>query len=190
MRKDRKIKLAKLAHLLLFKRHRYPGVKEWELEKYLGRDYESVINDFNEYLEPLGLYVRKVEIEEESNKSIYYVVQPKYPLSFTEVKTFGWRVDEMAVLTVALAHILAGDGKASRKEVEETLKEKIPEWRVIRLIDRFIKMKYLEEDGEYLKIGLRTYLELDLKMLTSVLIGRAMSQEAETSVEDSSSQPQ
>ncbi len=190
MKKDRRIKLAKLAHLLLFKRHRYPGAKEWELEKYLGRDYESIVDDFNEFLEPLGLQVRRVEIEEGSGKSLYYTVQPKYSLSFSEIKTYGWRVDEMAVLTVALAHILAGDGKAVRREVEETLKEKIPEWRVIRLIDRFIKMKYLEEDGEYLKIGLRTYLELDIKTLTSILIGRAMSQDTETSLEDSSSQPQ
>lgn len=190
MRREKRIKLSKLAYLLLFRRHRYPGVKEWELEKYLGKDYESVVDDFNEFIEPLGLYVRRVEVEEDSGRARYYVIQPKYPSSFSEVKTFGWRIDEMAVLTVALAHILAGDGRASRKEIEETLKEKIPEWRVIRLLDRFIKMKYLEEDGEYLRIGLRTYLELDIKMLTARLIGKAISQDSGISSEESSSQPQ
>lgn len=189
MKRDKAIKFERLAYLLLFRRHRYPGVRDWELEKYLGKDYESIISDFNEFISQLGLEVRRVEVEEGGRVINHYVVKPKHRLSFSEVKTYGWRIDDMAVLAVALAHIISGDGRASRREVEEVLKEKIPEWRVVRLLDRFIKLGYLTEDEEYLRIGLRTLLEIDIKKLTSRLIGYSLSEDVGTSGEDSSSQP-
>ncbi len=190
MKRERKIKFSRLAFLLFFKRHVYPGAREWELEKYLGRDYEELIKEFNDYLSPLDLSIKKVEVEENNRKATYYIVQPKGYLSISEVKTFGWRIDEMAILTVALAHILADNGKSPRKEIENILKEKFPEWRVIRLLDKFIKLKYLDEEDEYLKIGLRTRLEVDLSRLTSLLIGQSISQEPETVSKDSSSHTQ
>ena len=187
MKREKKIKFSRLAYLLFFKRHMYPGAREWELEKYIGRDYDNVVDEFNDYISSLGLSVKKVVVEEKDKKAVYYLVQPKTSLSISEVKTFGWRIDEMAVLTVALANILADNGKTLRREIENVLKEKIPEWRVVRLLDKFIKLKYLDEEDEYLKIGLRTRLEIDLSRLTSLLIGRSISQESENVSEDSSS---
>lgn len=183
------VKFSRLAYLLFFKRHRYPGVKDWELEKYLGRNYEFIVDEFNKYISGMGLTVKRVELEEDGRKVKYYVVQPIYPLSLVEAKSFGWRIDDMAILSVCISYIVAGDGKAERREVVNILKEKIPEWRINRVIDRFIKLGYLVEDGDFLRIGLRTYLEVDIQSLISMVIGYEHEAVSETSLEDSSSRP-
>ncbi len=189
MRIDKKIKFARLAHLLFFRRHKYPGVRDWELEKYIGRDYEAVIDEFNKFLSQLDLEVRCVEVPDESAGKIrYYVVRPKYRDTIHNIKTYGWRIDEMAILISCIGMILAGNGKALRKDVEEILIEKFPEWRIKSVIDKFIRLGYLRERDNMLEIGLRSYLEIDFQKLTALLIGSKA--ENASSSESSSSQTQ
>lgn len=162
-----KRKIARAAQLLLYKRHRYPGAREWELKKYLGTNYKAVIEAFNEYIEPLGLKVKKIE----EDGVEHYAVIAAEPMPISEVRTFGWRIDEMAVLVISLAFILARGGTASKKEVIELLEEKIVKWRIERSIERFIRFGYLEEKDGNLKIGLRSKLEFDLDRLVKLIIG-------------------
>ena len=166
-------KVARAAQLLLFRRHMQPGVKAWELKRDLGRNYLEVIKVLDGELGKLGLTVKKVgEGEEGSESDRYFVTMRGHP-SVSEARTFGWRIDDMAILTVALSYILSKRGKAPLKEVERVLEEKFPRWRVEQDIDRFIRSGYLEEDDEgVLYVGWRTRAEVDQKALLGLLLGR------------------
>lgn len=169
-------KLAKAAQLLLFKHHREPGARRWELRRALGRNYEDVIKALDAELEKLGLTV-KVVGEGDSESDRFVVTFRGHP-ELSEVRTFGWRVDDMAILTMTLATILARGGKAAGKEIEKMLEEKFPKWRVESAIDRFIRMGYLQEDEKgVLYLGWRTRAEVDEKTLLSLLLGKEKKEE-------------
>lgn len=174
MREDKKAKLSKLAYLLFFKRHIYPGARDWELERYLGRNYRDYLKDFNEYIEPLGLYVEEVQVEEGDARVTYYVVKPKGS-ALIDYRTFGWRIDEVAVLTISLGLVLSGGGRVLRREIEDVVKDKIPSRYASKIIDKLIKLGYLEEDGDYVKVGLRSRLEINLDLFASAILGEGLS---------------
>jgi len=166
-------KVARAAQLLLFRRHMQPGVKAWELKRDLGRNYLEVIKVLEGELGKLGLTVKKVEEGEEGSESDRYFVTMRGHPAVSEARTFGWRIDDMAILTVALSYILSKRGKAPLKEVERVLEEKFPRWRVEQDIDRFIRRGYLAEDDEgTLYVGWRTRAEVDQKALLGLLLGR------------------
>ncbi len=160
---DRKVRRA--AYLLLVRRHTYPGAREWELEKYLGRNYREVLDKLGEYLDKLGFEIKEVKILEEGREIRHFIVVPKKFL-VEEIGGKAFRTDEAAVLSIAIALILSSDtGKVSRKEVLELAKTKLPEYRVEKALNKFVRLKYLDEEEEYLKLGLRSFLELDLEEL-------------------------
>ncbi len=165
-------KMGRAAQLLLFKRHRQPGAKDWELKKALGRKWREIIRMFDEELGKLGLTVKRVpEGEEDGGEARFYVTMKGHP-SLSD-RTFGWRIDDMAALTIVLSYILSKRGKAPLKEVERILKEKFPKWRVDYNIDRFIRWGYLSEDDEgTLYVGWRTRAEIDQKTLLGLLLGK------------------
>jgi len=166
-------KVARAAQLLLFRRHMQPGVKAWELKRDLGRNYLEVIKVLDVELGKLGLTVKKVEGGEEGSDSDRYFVTMRGHPAVSEARTFGWRIDDMAILSVVLSYILSKQGKAPLKEVERVLEEKFPRWKVEQDIDRFIRRGYLEEDDEgVLYIGWRTRAEVDQKALLGLLLGR------------------
>jgi hypothetical protein len=166
-------KVARAAQLLLFRRHMQPGVKAWELKRDLGRNYLEVIKVLDVELGKLGLTVKKVEGGEEGSDSDRYFVTMRGHPAVSEARTFGWRIDDMAILSVALSYILSKQGKAPLKEVERVLEEKFPRWKAEQDIDRFIRRGYLEEDDEgVLYIGWRTRAEVDQKALLGLLLGR------------------
>lgn len=171
MSKDKEIKLRRVAHLLLFRRHRYPGAKDWELEKYLGRRYKDYIEEFKNYIEPLGLTVKEVEIKEDDKKVTYYHVVPIKPLVAPGLKLHQWGIDEKAVLVIALSLIMTNkDLKVKRRDVEELASVKFPEWRVKKVLNKLIREGYLREDDDLLTIGMRSLFEIDLKKLSSLLL--------------------
>lgn len=178
-----KKKLSRAAQLLLFKRHRYPGARGWELKKYLGSNYKVILDALNRYIEPLGLTIKR--IEEEGGVEHYAVIAIE-PMPISEARTFGWRIDEMAVLVISLAYILSRGGAASKKEIIELLEEKIVKWRIERSIERFLRFGYLEERDEKLEIGIRSKIEFDLDKLVKLIIG---SRAATGSAEEGSSSP-
>jgi|CryGeyStandDraft_7_1057128.scaffolds.fasta_scaffold14609_5 hypothetical protein len=166
-------KLARAAQLLLYTHHMQPGAKAWELKRTLGSDYEQILKLLDAELEKLGLQVKRVSEGEASSESDWYYATLRGHPRVTEVRTFGWRIDDMAMLTVALAHILSKQGKAPFKEVERMLEEKFPRWRIESTLDRFIRRGYLSEDDEgLLYVGWRARAEVDQKTLLGMLLGK------------------
>jgi hypothetical protein len=155
-------KLKKATHLLLFRQHLRPGVREWELRKEIGKDYRDIIEILNAELEKIDLEVKTIG---EGNDSIFLVTS-KSPLM---VKG-GWRIDDIAVLAVSIAYITSNHGKASRKEVEALLREKFTAWKVEVNIDRWIKLGYLSEKDGMLYIDWRTRAEVDQKTLLNLIL--------------------
>lgn len=165
-------KMARAAQLLLFKHHAQPGAKRWELRRALGRNYEQVLKALEQELGRLGLRIKMVG-EGDLDSDLFVVTFKEHP-PLSEFRTFGWRIDDMAMLTAALAHILTKGGKAPSREVERGLEEKFPKWRVQAAIDRFIRRGYLAEDDKgVLYTGWRTRAEIDQQTLIGLLLGKS-----------------
>jgi len=172
-------KLKSAVLLLFYKHHMKPGVKGWELKKSLGSDYPKVIQLLNNYLSVLNLEVKAVSEEaelpekptpEQLDKARFYVTI-KGPISQREFKSSGWRIDDLAGLAVAVAHIISKGGKVPREEVENLLKEKLPEWRVGQSIERYKHTGYLlEDENGMLYLDWRSKVEIDYKTLINSLM--------------------
>ena len=172
-------KLKRATHLLFFKRHVKPGVKGWELRKALGSDYPKVLKIMDDYLKALDLEVKTIfeegkQIEkpslEQLDKARFYVAL-RGELVPKEAKMIGWRIDDFAGLAVAIAYIVSRKGRASREEVEELLREKLPGWKVGLNVDRYIRYGYLTEDETgQLYLDWRTRAEVDQKSLIDLLL--------------------
>lgn len=174
----RKIKRA--AQLLLYKRHRKPGVKGWELKNKLGSDYPKILKVLDDHLEKLDLQVKTVfEGEapsgeptlEELNKARFFVtLRGGFPSD--DAKMMGWRIDDIAGLATAISYIISKKGKAPRDEVEDLLRTKLPGWRVDINMNRYIRSGYLVEDeNNQLYLDWRTRAEVDQKALVDLLLG-------------------
>ncbi|MEM0358442.1 MAG: hypothetical protein QXG22_00300 [Candidatus Hadarchaeales archaeon] len=165
-------KLARAAQLLFFKHHAQPGARGWELKRALGREYEQVLKVLEEEVGKLGLTIKKVSEGGEPESDRYFLTLKGHP-TLTEARTFGWRIDDMAMLTVTLAHLLAKGGKAPFREVESILEEKFPKFRVEPTLEKFIRMGYLSEDEQgTLYVGWRTRAEIDQQTLLTLLLGK------------------
>jgi len=165
--------------MIFYRRHREPGVKGWELRRRLGSDYPKVIQLLDEYLRNIGLTVKTV-FEEESppenptidqlDKARFYVTL-REELSLGDMKLVGWRIDDLAGLAVSIAFITSKGGKASRKDLEDLLKTKLPGWRVDMNLNRYLKLGYLiEDENGQLYLGWRARVEVDQKKLIDLLL--------------------
>jgi hypothetical protein len=174
-------KTKRATHMLFYRRHQKPGVKGWELRKALGIDYPKVIKILDDYLKSLDLQVKTVFEEEKPvekptldqlDKARFYITL-RGELTPKEAKMIGWRIDDLAGLAIAIAHIISKKGKAPRKEVEELLSDKLPGWKVGLNIDRYIRYGYLTEDeNEELYLDWRTRAEVDEKALIDLLLSK------------------
>lgn len=174
----RKIKRA--AQLLLYKRHMKPGIKGWELKNKLGADYPKILKVLDNHLEKLDLQVKTVfEGEEpkekptleELNKARFFITL-RGGLPSKDARMMGWRIDDVAGLATAIAHLIANKGKAPRDEVEDLLRTKLPGWRVEMNLSRYIRSGYLAEDeNNMLYLDWRTRAEVDEKALVNLLLG-------------------
>ena len=174
-------KVKRAAQMLLFQRHRRPGVKGWELKRSLGRDFMKVVDLLNTRLGDLGLRVSVVyegrepegrPSEEELERAFFYVVL-KDASSVESLS--GWRVDEVAGLAAVVAFIASRQGKAARRDVEGLLRVKFPEWRVDLALDKYVRRGYLDEgEGGVLYVGWRSRAEIDQKLLLDLLLGEPL----------------
>ena len=172
-------KMKRAVHLLFFRRHQKPGVKGWELRKNVGSDYPKVLEVLDDYLKGLDLQVKIVfEGEktpekptlEELDKARFYVTL-RGDLEPKEAKMIGWRIDDLAGLAVAISFIISKKGQASRRDVEELLGEKLPNWKVGLNLDRYIRYGYLQQDDkDQLYLDWRTRAEVDQKALIDMLL--------------------
>jgi hypothetical protein len=172
-------KVKRATHLLFYKRHKKPGVKGWELRKALGSDYPKVLKVLDDYLKDVDLKVQTVfeeerQIEKPSPEQLdkaRFLITLRGELTPKEAKMVGWRIDDLAGLAIAISHIISNKGKAPRKEVEELLREKLPNWKVGLNIDRYIRYGYLTQDeSEQLYLDWRTRAEVDQRALIDSLL--------------------
>ena len=173
-------KLKRASKILFYQKHRQPGVKGWELKKALGKDYVKIIRLLNEQLENLDLQVKIVyegveqpdkPAEEQLERARFYITL-KEPIHTSDMIMSGWRIDDVSALVVAIAYIVSKQGKASRKEVEQILKEKFPKWRIDYNLNRFIGRGYLSQDeNDILYLDWRARAEIDQKELVKLILG-------------------
>lgn len=167
-------KIRRAARLLLFRSSAKPGVKGWELARALGDDYLEVVKALNSLLEPLGLEVvavdeegRRLRMEGDLRRGLFLVVL-REPPTIEEAKTSGWRIDDLAVLAASLLYLLARGGSAPRSELVGVLKAKFKGPRLSYALERLVRLGYLEEEGEQVKVGWRSRVEIDLEKLVGV----------------------
>ena len=169
-------KVRRAAQILLIQRHRRPGVKGWELKRSLGRRYLEVIKLLDEELKRLGLKIKIVFREDVASPSredydrALFLVTFREPARVTDVLTAGWRIDDLGALCASVSFVASHGGSVRRREVESLLSEKLPKWRVDSLLDRFIRLGYLEVNNELVSIGWRTKAEVDLGLLSQSLL--------------------
>lgn len=169
-------KVERAAQLILFKRHREPGAKSWELKQTLGKRYPEIVEMLDQELQKIGLTIKEIE-EGEDKPTRYYATMKGHPR--LSDRTFGWRIDDMAALTIILSYIQSKRGKAPLEEVKDLLQEKLPKWRVEKNINRFDKMGYISEDDGMLYMDWRARAEIDQKEMLNELLQKEISEESE-----------
>ena len=169
-------KLKRAVHLLLFRRGKIPGAREWEFKEKVGKNYEQVLAQLNELLSELDLEVKKVaepRTEERAAEGgragleeARYFVALKGTLGVKEAKMIGWRIDNLAALSASVAYLVSKQGKAGREDLEKLLAQKFGRWKALTLVDIFLRSGYLEEDDAgTMSLGWRTRSEIDLRAL-------------------------
>jgi len=164
-------RLMTAAAMLLFRSHRKPGVKGWELKYRLGKNYMKVVDALNSYLKRIGLEVKTVfEEGEDLDKARFYVVLA-HPLTLSDLVTAGWSIDEVAALAVTLSILMSRGGKAPLRDVLEVLETKFPRWKAEAHVERAIRRGYVEKlDDDMLVIGWRTKVEVEQKELLKSML--------------------
>lgn len=172
-------RMGRAAQLIMFKRHREPGAKSWELKKALGKKYPEIVDMLDQELQKIGITIKK--IGEDKDKPTRYFATMKDTPRLSD-RTFGWRIDDMAILTVIISYIQSKRGKAPVDEVKEILQEKFPKWKIEKNINRFSKMGYISEDEGMLYMDWRARAEIDQKEMLKQLLskqGEDLSEEEE-----------
>ncbi len=165
--------IKRAARLLLFRSGMKPGVKGWELAKALGKDYLEVVRALNDRLEDLGLEAiaindkgeRMDQSDKEKMRKATFMVVLRGPVSLQEARTSGWRIDDLAMLSVSLLYLLAKNGSVSYKELMDVLRSKFKGPRVEYVVGKMLRMGYLEQDDDMVRIGWRSKVEIDLDRL-------------------------
>jgi hypothetical protein len=168
---DRKTRRA--FQVLIVQRGRTPGVKGWEMRRYLGKDYKKILEVLSDDLKPLGLEVHQVPGPEGTDDSTRFLLRFRDPPTLSEAETAGYRIDDLAVLAASIALVNSKQGRISRKELESFLKGKFPRWRIDYSLDRYIKRGYLDVDEkELIRIGWRTRAEIDERSLMTLILAQ------------------
>lgn len=187
MAETKQDKVKKAAHLLLFRRGRRPGARDWELRQRVGKDWEEHVKALNESLAPLDLEVKRVEepaLAEGADPPIRYLTVLKGTLGPTDARMAGWRIDYLAGLAAALGYILAKQGRAPRDEVEDLLAERLGRWRAGSTLDQFVRAGYVREDDDGLLMpDWRTHAEVDIRELMGRLLSMKPAPEADGEAE-------
>lgn len=177
-------KLKRAVHLLFFRRGKMPGAKEWELKEKVGKNYQQVLEQLNTLLGELDLEIKKVTEPSSGqmaeNEGGIQMDEPRYyvtlkgSLGLKEAKMIGWRIDNLAALSGAIAYVVAKQGKAPREDVEKVVAQKYGRWKAATLVDIFLRSGYLEEDDAgVMALGWRTKAEVNLPaLMTKMTEGR------------------
>jgi hypothetical protein len=168
---DRKTRRA--FQVLILQRGRNPGVKGWEMRRYLGKDYKRILEVLSDDLKPLGLEVHRVPGPEGTDDSTRFLLRFRDAPTLSEAETAGFRIDDLAVLAASIALVNSKQGRISRKELQSFLKGKFPRWRIDYSVERYIKRGYLDvDDKELIRIGWRTRAEVDERSLMTLILAQ------------------
>ncbi len=168
---DRKTRRA--FQVLILQRGRNPGVKGWEMRRYLGKDYKKILEVLSDDLKPLGLEVHNVPGPEGTDDSTRFLLRFRDAPTLSEAETAGFRIDDLAVLAASIALVNSKQGRISRKELQSFLKGKFPRWRIDYSVERYIKRGYLDvDDKELIRIGWRTRAEVDERSLMTLILAQ------------------
>ena len=163
-------KVKRALHLILFRRGRRPGARDWELRNRLGRDTEGVLARVDQVLGDLDLKLKAVT-EPGVEESVRYLAVLKGTMAPAEARLTGWRIDSLAGLAASLAIVLAKQGRVPREDLEDLVGEKLGRWRSETLVDAFVRSGYLfEDESGLIALGWRTHAEVELKDLVAKLI--------------------
>src|SRR5258708_13759681 len=88
---DRKTR--KAFQVLLLQRGRNPGVKGWEMRRYLGKDYKKILEVLSEDLKPLGLEVHLAPGPAATDDSTRFLLRFRDPPTLTEAENPEFRMD-------------------------------------------------------------------------------------------------
>ena len=105
---DRKTRRA--FQVLILQRGRNPGVKGWEMRRYLGKDYKAILEVLSDDLKPLGLEVHQVPGPEGTDDSTRFLLRFRDPPTLSEAETAGFRIDDLAVLAASIALVNSKQG--------------------------------------------------------------------------------
>lgn len=188
MAESKQDKMKKAGHLLLYKRGRRPGARDWELRQRVGKDWEEHVKALNDALAPLDLEVKRIEepaLVEGAEPPVRYLTVLKGTLSPTDARMAGWRIDWLAGLAVALGYVLAKQGRAPRDEVEDLVAERLGRWRAQTSVDGYVRAGYLREDDDgLLTLDWRTTAEVDVRELMGKLLALKVEEKDEDEADD------
>src|SRR5882762_10416270 len=105
---DRKTR--KAFQVLLLQRGRNPGVKGWEMRRYLGKDYRKILEVLSDDLKPLGLEVHLVPGPEGTDDSPRFHPPVRDPPALNEAEAAGFRIEDLAVLSGTNALVNSNQG--------------------------------------------------------------------------------
>jgi len=164
-------KVKRALHLILFRRGRRPGARDWELRNRLGRDLDGVLRRVDEILGDLDLRLKAVAEPGLAEEGVRYLAVLKGTMAPAEARLTGWRIDSLAALAASIAFVLAKQGRVPREDLEDMVGEKIGRWRSETLIDAFVRSGYLfEDDAGLIALGWRTHAEVEAKELVARLL--------------------
>jgi hypothetical protein len=103
----------------------------------------------------------------------------------------GWRIDDLAGLSITISYIISKKGQAPRKDVEKMLGEKMPNWKIGLNLERYIRYGYLgQDDNGLLFLDWRTRAEVDQKaLITMILSSDAQKAETAEPIEEDEEEP-
>lgn len=165
-------KVRRALQLILFRRGRRPGARDWELRNRLGKDHDAVLARVDTLLGDLDLKLKAVsEPGLAEDAGVRYLAILRGTMAPSEARLTGWRIDSLAALSASLAFVLAKQGRVPREDLEDLIGEKLGRWRSETLVDAFVRSGYMfEDDSGLMALGWRSYAEVELKDLIAKVL--------------------
>jgi len=107
-------------------RGRTPGWKGWEMKRYLGKDYRTILQVLSGDLKQLGLEVHEVPGIEGTDDSTRFLLRFRDSPTLSDAETAGFRIDDLAVLASSIAMVNAKQGRVGRKELGDLPEGEVP----------------------------------------------------------------
>jgi hypothetical protein len=169
-------KMKKALLLLLIQNKFIPGVKGWELRKYIGSKYPYILKLLDKELEDYGLKVKIVfdeSIKDAENPTLndydkaHIYITSSSPIYYSLKGQFN--IEELGCLSACIIYIISKSNNANLQELINFLSSKIPKIKAKGYVEKFKRKGYLKIKDNIVSIGWRTKAEIDLDALVKLL---------------------